>query len=58
MKSLEQLTHVDKAKLLHELFPNEMPALLQYTKEMCNLIDRDKDTIKADWKNGLLTADF
>jgi hypothetical protein len=58
MKSLEQLTNVDKARLLHELFREEVPALLQYTKEICTLIDRDKDTIKADWKNGLLTAEF
>jgi len=58
MKSVEQLTNVDKARLLHELFPDEVAAVLQYTKEMYTLIDKDKDTIKADWKNGLLTAAF
>ena len=58
MKSLEQLTNVNKARLLHELFVNEVPALLQYTKEICTLIDKDKDTIQAHWTNGLLTADF
>lgn len=58
MKSLEQLTNVDKSKLLHELFPDEVPSMLQYTKEMCTLIDKDKDTLQADWNNGLLTADF
>lgn len=58
MKSLEQLTNVDKARLLHELFPAEVPAVLLYAKEICTLIDKDKDTIQADWKNGLLTADF
>ncbi|MBN8718013.1 MAG: hypothetical protein J0H85_01100 [Sediminibacterium magnilacihabitans] len=27
-------------------------------KETCSLIDRNKDSIKAHWENGLLTADF
>ena len=58
MRSLEQLTNLDKARFLHELFPDEVAAVLQYTKEMCSLIDKDKDIIQADWKNGLLTADF
>ncbi len=58
MKSLEQQTNVHKARLLHELFPDEVVAVLQYTKEMCTLTDKGKDTIQADWKNGLLTADF
>ncbi len=58
MKSLEHLTNVDKARLLHELFRDEVAAVLQYTKEMCTLIGKNKDTIRADWKNGLLTADF
>lgn len=58
MKPLEQLINVEKGKLLHELFPDEMPALLQHIKETCSLIDTDKDTIKARWENGLLTADF
>ncbi len=58
MKSLEQQTNLDKARLLHELFPDEVVAVLQYAKEMCTLINKGKDTIQADWKNGLLTADF
>ncbi len=58
MKSLEQLTNVDKAKLLHELFPHEMPALLQYINQACSIIETDKDTIQANWDNGLLTAGF
>jgi hypothetical protein len=58
MKPLEQLINVEKGKLVHELFPDEMPALLQHIKETGSLIDRDKDEIKAHWENGLLTADF
>ncbi len=58
MKPLEQLINVEKGKLLHELFPDEIPPLLQHIKETGSLIDRDKDTIKAQWTNGLLTADF
>lgn len=58
MKSLEQLINVEKGRLLHEIFPSEMPALLQYIKEMCVFTDTNKDAIQARWTNGLLTCDF
>lgn len=32
MKPLSNLSNVERAKLLHELFPDEIPAILEYVK--------------------------
>ena len=58
MKPLDQLTNCEKGKMLHELFPLEMPTLIQFIQETCNMIEREKDIIKLEWDNQLLTAEF
>ena len=57
MKPLEDLINVEKARLLHELFPQEMPALLEYTNNMCLTILEDEQAIRNQWENGLLTVE-
>ena len=42
MKPLENLINVEKARLLHELFTQEIPALLEYTNNMCLTIQEDE----------------
>lgn len=56
MKPLDKLINVEKAKLLHELFPQEIPALLEYIRNMCLTIQEDKQLIQR-WNNGLLTVE-
>jgi hypothetical protein len=34
MKHLEDLINVEKARLLHELFPQEIPTLLEYQQHV------------------------
>ncbi len=57
MKPLEQLINVEKARLLHELFPQEIPALLEFTNNMCLTIQEDEQVTREQWKNGLLTIE-
>lgn len=57
MKPLENLINVEKAKLLHELFPQEIPALLEYTNNMCLTIQENEQLARSQWENGLLTFD-
>lgn len=57
MKPLEHLINVEKARLLHELFPQEIPALLTYTYNMCLTLLEDEQSVRIQWKNGLLTVD-
>ena len=58
MKPIDELTNPEKAKLVHELFPAEMPGLIQFLQETCSTIEREKDIIKLEWDNQLLTAEF
>lgn len=42
MKPLEQLTNTEKAKILHGLFPKQIPALVQFIKSMSQTIREDE----------------
>ncbi|MBS1738266.1 MAG: hypothetical protein JSS98_16920 [Bacteroidetes bacterium] len=57
MKPLENLVNVEKARLLHELFPQEIPALLRYTNNMCITIQKDEQLTWNQRENGLLTVE-
>jgi hypothetical protein len=57
MKPLENLINVEKAKLLHELFPQEIRALLEYTYNMCLTIQEDEQLTRNQRENGLLTVE-
>lgn len=57
MKPLENLINVEKAKLLHELFPQEIPALLAYTGSMCLTLQEEEQLSRSKWDNGLFTVD-
>ncbi|MDX2001818.1 MAG: hypothetical protein SFW35_05275 [Chitinophagales bacterium] len=57
MRPLENLINVEKAKLLHELFPQEIPALLAYAGSMCLTIQEEEQLLRSKWDNGLFTVD-
>lgn len=57
MKPLEDLINVEKARLLHEWFPQEIPALLTFTYNMCLTLLEDEQKVRSQWQNGLLTVD-
>lgn len=52
------MNNVQKARLLHALLLQEIPAFLHYTKDVCLHMASHADTIKADWKDQLFGADF
>lgn len=58
MKPIEELSNTEKAKLLHELFPNEIPGLLAFTANMSLTLAEEADSQRAHWQNGLFTFDF
>lgn len=41
MKPLTDLLNTEKARLLHELFPQEIPALLKYMRGVCMAMQDD-----------------
>ncbi len=54
MQPLEKLNNVERAKLLHALFPSEIPALLQYVTGMSQTIAEEREQIKATWNHPLI----
>jgi hypothetical protein len=55
MKTIDQLTNVDKAKILFDLFKNEIPDFLEYTQSMGERISKDKEELIANWNNPFLS---
>lgn len=59
MKPLNNLSNADRAKLMFQLFPKEMPALIQYTKEQCKNIIDNETSVREQWQpNSIFTFDF
>jgi len=58
MKTLHRFNNVDKAKLLHALFINEIPAFLAYTQELSLYIKENPEEVHKVWKNQLFGIDF
>jgi len=58
MKPLAQLLNAEKGRLLFELFPQEMPAALQYIQNLSLTIQEEQETIRPTWQDGLLSFDL
>ncbi|MGV3766775.1 MAG: hypothetical protein ACO1NW_11660 [Chitinophagaceae bacterium] len=56
MKPLEQLINAEKARLLHQLFPQEIPALLDYTRSLCTTLQEETQLTANPWDNSLFTS--
>lgn len=57
MKALTSLNNTDKGKLLHELFPDEIPALLDRLSTVCAELKTNQDEHRKTWDFGLMTFD-
>ncbi len=58
MKPLDNLNNVERAKLLHELFPDEIPAILEYVKSLSITIGDEKEMLNSKWDNQLFPFAF
>ena len=57
MKALHEMLNVDKAALLHSLFPNEIPELLEFMENLTKTYLAEKETHRAKWGNPILSFD-
>ena len=57
MKALKYLTNADKAILLHQLFPEEIPALLEFIKNMSISLIKEQVHHRKSWDNNLFSFD-
>jgi hypothetical protein len=58
MKALNQLTNTDKGKLLHELFPDEIPDLLDNIQSVCTHFKANREAYAKTWDFGLMSFDM
>ena len=58
MAPLHQLNNVQKARLLHALFINEIPGFLQFLNTQCEIIRDNADQIRTSWQDGMLSAEL
>ena len=57
MKALNKLTNVAKARLLHQLFPSEIPALLEFIQGMCRSILEEEEVNRKNWNDERFSFD-
>lgn len=58
MKALMNLTGADNARLLHDLFPLEIPSLLEDIAKFCEDFLADKEKFRAQWNSGFMSFDY
>ena len=57
MKSLAQSDNTAKAKLLHELFPEEVKPLIENLKQVCADFEEREQEYRAGWNFGFFSFD-
>jgi hypothetical protein len=58
MQPLRILNNVQKARLLHNLLNEEIPAFLAYLNELTETVLNNREQIAADWKDQFFGVEF
>lgn len=58
MKTLYEISNIEKARLLGQLFRDQLPVLVQAIKEACLHFIENELEVRANWANGFITVDF
>lgn len=58
MRALSVLTGSEKARLLHDLFPNEIPLLLEDISLFCGDFKAEKEKYREKWNSGFMSFDY
>jgi len=58
MKALRLLSGAEKARLLHDLFPEEMPLLLEDIRQFCEDFKAGKEEYRKAWDSGFMSFDY
>ena len=57
MKSITQLDNTAKAKLLHELFPEEVKPFIDHLKQVCLDFEQHQQQYRESWDFGFFSFD-
>ncbi|MDR6941395.1 hypothetical protein [Mucilaginibacter pocheonensis] len=55
MKTIEQLTNVEKAKIIFDLFKSEIPAFLEYAQAIADKVSNTQEELIPNWNNPFLS---
>jgi hypothetical protein len=55
MKALQELTNSEKAKLIHQLFPQHIEDLISFIEGMCFTVQEKQEKGRRAWDNGFIT---
>jgi hypothetical protein len=58
LKPLKDMVNSEKARLLHELFPDEMPKLLEDIKAVCTDFQERKEEYTKNWNDGFVPFNY
>ncbi len=58
MKRLQDMNNVEKAKLLFELFPDEMPQFIAVMEEITQTVLKDPEALRSNWNGQIITVEF
>lgn len=58
MKTFDAFTNTDKARLLHEWFPDEIPVLLRFIENRTQIVQRNKEQLEKKWNRQNELIDF
>lgn len=58
MKALDKFENTDKLRLLHDLFPQEMPQVLNDILAFCEDFKNNIDEYRKSWNSGFMTVDY
>lgn len=58
MKRLELINNIERARIMHMLFPDEMLDLIGCIDEISKEVIQTADEIRSTWSNKAITADF
>lgn len=58
MQTLDHLNNVQRAKLLFELLPADIPAFVDFTKSLAQRVKENPDALREKWQTPLLNIEM
>lgn len=58
MKTLTELSNIEKARLLGQLFRRELPMIVESIEATCKQFLKEEAYVRAHWDNGFLQVDL
>ena len=58
MKPLDKLSNIEKASLLHQLFPHEIPAFIEFVEGICEANIEQTEHNRRNWDDAIYTFDL